>query len=265
MPTHSKQLTRMLLRFSIVTALMAAILSLVLSINELWSDEIEPFSLENHPFVLPQPSDSRSPCPALNTLANHGFLPHSGVGISRSDYIRAMREGYHLSTPLAVFLTYSGHVLLSQYSQISLFDLARHNYIEHNASLGHLDALRTQEYAPCRANRHLIDELISASSDGKVMNMHDFAVARVNREDAYNVSLDALHEEIAHGEMSMVLGIFGKGNDTVPVPWIQEWWLNERFPDDFAPTQQQTLWKTVKDSQEIRKMMREIRAKKRDA
>lgn len=26
------------------------------------------------PWVAPGPSDSRSPCPMLNTLANHGYL-----------------------------------------------------------------------------------------------------------------------------------------------------------------------------------------------
>ena len=27
-----------------------------------------------NPWVAPGPSDSRSPCPMLNTLANHGYL-----------------------------------------------------------------------------------------------------------------------------------------------------------------------------------------------
>lgn len=29
---------------------------------------------ETNPWSPPGPSDSRSPCPGLNTLANHGFL-----------------------------------------------------------------------------------------------------------------------------------------------------------------------------------------------
>jgi hypothetical protein len=27
-----------------------------------------------HPWIAPQPGASRSPCPALNSLANHGYL-----------------------------------------------------------------------------------------------------------------------------------------------------------------------------------------------
>ncbi|KAK1246486.1 hypothetical protein MKX08_000288 [Trichoderma sp. CBMAI-0020] len=35
----------------------------------------------------PGPEDSRGPCPALNSLANHGFLPHSGKNITAIDII----------------------------------------------------------------------------------------------------------------------------------------------------------------------------------
>lgn len=35
----------------------------------------------NHAFVAPNflAGDQRGPCPGLNALANHGYLPHSGV------------------------------------------------------------------------------------------------------------------------------------------------------------------------------------------
>ena len=157
--------------------------------------------------------------------------PHDGRGATQRDYIRALRQGYNLSLPLATFLTVSGHVLLAQYSHLSLADFSRHNFIEHDASLGHWDALATQEYAPDLPSRCLLNHTLKHSSDGRTMSMRDFTEARQERESAYpGRALDPLHEEIARGEMSMVLGIFGKGNDTVPVPWIQEWWLNERFP-----------------------------------
>lgn len=28
-----------------------------------------------HPYIKPGPTDLRGPCPGLNTLANHGYLP----------------------------------------------------------------------------------------------------------------------------------------------------------------------------------------------
>lgn len=191
---------------------------------------------------------------------NPGHRPHDGREITRTDYIRALREGYNLSLPLATLLTFGGHILLSQYSVLSLADLSRHNYIEHNASLGHRDAIGDEEYAPWKASPMLIDQLLNQSTDGQFMNMHDFAMARVIREKAYSHPLDALHEEIARGEMSMVLGIFGQGNETVPVEWIREWWLNERFPEGFVPSREQTLLKTVQGSIKVNLLMEEIRA-----
>ena len=46
-----------------------------LEIDDMINEPIEEFSLEKHPYVPPDLNwDSRSPCPALNTLANHGLL-----------------------------------------------------------------------------------------------------------------------------------------------------------------------------------------------
>lgn len=32
-----------------------------------------------HKFVPPGPGDQRGPCPGLNALANHNYLPHNGI------------------------------------------------------------------------------------------------------------------------------------------------------------------------------------------
>ena len=39
----------------------------------------------------PGPTDSRSPCPALNALANHGYLPRDGKNISPDVLQRAIQ------------------------------------------------------------------------------------------------------------------------------------------------------------------------------
>lgn len=36
-----------------------------------------------HKFVPPGPNDLRGPCPGLNALANHNFLPHSGIATAQ--------------------------------------------------------------------------------------------------------------------------------------------------------------------------------------
>ncbi|RCI09490.1 hypothetical protein L249_3968 [Ophiocordyceps polyrhachis-furcata BCC 54312] len=45
-----------------------------------------------HAFMPPRPDDRRGPCPGLNALANHGYLPRDGVG-TVDDFVRATNEG----------------------------------------------------------------------------------------------------------------------------------------------------------------------------
>jgi hypothetical protein len=43
----------------------------------------------------PGPNDSRSPCPALNALANHGYLPRDGKNIS-PDVLQRVLQVYSI-------------------------------------------------------------------------------------------------------------------------------------------------------------------------
>ncbi|KIJ38005.1 hypothetical protein M422DRAFT_83380, partial [Sphaerobolus stellatus SS14] len=62
-----------------------------------------------HPF-MPQGNQLRGPCPALNTLANHGYLPRNGV--ARPDQIvTAVMEGLNLGNDFAKFLAYQAFLL----------------------------------------------------------------------------------------------------------------------------------------------------------
>lgn len=41
----------------------------------------------------PGPGDLRSPCPGLNSLANHGFLPHDGKGMTIPVLVKGLADG----------------------------------------------------------------------------------------------------------------------------------------------------------------------------
>jgi len=46
-----------------------------------------------HKFVAPNlATDARGPCPGLNAMANHGYLPHNGVG-THTDFITGTFKG----------------------------------------------------------------------------------------------------------------------------------------------------------------------------
>jgi Peroxidase, family 2 len=46
-----------------------------------------------HAFVVPSGSDQRGPCPGLNAMANHNYLPHNGIG-TMEDFITGTQEAF---------------------------------------------------------------------------------------------------------------------------------------------------------------------------
>ncbi|KAH6905638.1 Chloroperoxidase [Coprinopsis sp. MPI-PUGE-AT-0042] len=63
-----------------------------------------------HPYKKPGPFDIRGPCPGLNTLANHGYLPRSGVATPQ-EIITAVMEGFNMENRIAVFVTYAAFIV----------------------------------------------------------------------------------------------------------------------------------------------------------
>lgn len=157
---------------------------------------------------------------------------------------------------------------------MSLQDLARHSCIEHNASLAHRDCRRDSEYAPTEVAARVLDRLTKDSSDGIGLTVDDVARARVRREKESmshcRVPLDQIHAEIARGEMALVVDIFGKplkenGEPELGIKLLQEWWMDERFPEGWAPQKKVGLLATIRTAAEIRTDMRELEKIDRDA
>ncbi|TVY48236.1 Aromatic peroxygenase-like protein [Lachnellula occidentalis] len=65
-----------------------------------------------HAFVPPNfaAGDARGPCPGLNAMANHGYLPHNGVG-SHLDFIQGTLDVFGMAADLSGFLTVLGATL----------------------------------------------------------------------------------------------------------------------------------------------------------
>ena len=82
--------------------------------------------------------DSRSPCPGLNSLANHGILPHSGKDLTVKMLTDAMQQvfniGFDLRTILAVGGVFASPTALTN-GTMNLDDLDKHDFIEHDGSL----------------------------------------------------------------------------------------------------------------------------------
>ncbi|KAL8663239.1 MAG: hypothetical protein Q9168_008125 [Polycauliona sp. 1 TL-2023] len=55
----------------------------------------------------PTASDKRGPCPGLNALANHGYIPHNGIAPATT-LITALGQAYGMAVDLAAFLSAYG-------------------------------------------------------------------------------------------------------------------------------------------------------------
>ncbi|KAH7351090.1 hypothetical protein BKA65DRAFT_251559 [Rhexocercosporidium sp. MPI-PUGE-AT-0058] len=63
-----------------------------------------------HQFVAPGPNDKRGPCPGLNAAANHGFIPHNGIG-TVSQFAVGLEEAYNFTPELGTVLATIGIAL----------------------------------------------------------------------------------------------------------------------------------------------------------
>ncbi|KIJ33933.1 hypothetical protein M422DRAFT_182714, partial [Sphaerobolus stellatus SS14] len=59
-----------------------------------------------HPFMPLRYGDMRGPCPGLNTLASHGYLPRNGI-VTPTQIINAVQDGFNMDNRLALILTYA--------------------------------------------------------------------------------------------------------------------------------------------------------------
>lgn len=65
---------------------------------------------KKHPWKPLRYGDIRGPCPGLNTLASHGWLPRDGIA-TPAQIVNAVQEGFNMGNDLAVFVTYAAHLV----------------------------------------------------------------------------------------------------------------------------------------------------------
>ncbi|KAL2835422.1 Chloroperoxidase [Aspergillus pseudoustus] len=95
-----------------------------------------------HHWHPPGPGDFRGPCPMMNTLANHNFLPHDGRNLTRAVVVDALKSGLNFNASLASLMFDMAIVANPQENAtyFTLDHLNRHNVLEHDASLSRADA-----------------------------------------------------------------------------------------------------------------------------
>ncbi|RYO92261.1 hypothetical protein DL766_001752 [Monosporascus sp. MC13-8B] len=164
-----------------------------------------PFSVK--PWVAPGLSDSRGPCPMLNTLANHGYLspphesPHDGRNLTIQDFGAALHEGLNLHVSFGAGLAAQAFQLLGA-DRIDLVDLNTPEVTEHQASLTRNDHSSGDSL---RLDPGRLEALL-ADSDTDYLDVASMARSRVRVEElSGRPPLSALVETQAAGEVGLLL------------------------------------------------------------
>ncbi|KAK4201586.1 putative peroxidase, partial [Triangularia verruculosa] len=170
-------------------------------------------------YAQPHPTAIRSPCPLLNALANHGYLPRDGRSFHQAELSAALKK-VGLSRALRLLDTHGELVL-------DLDQIGLPGFAEHDISLTRGDAAQGDHL---KAQPDLLQGLLASSSDGgRTMTTEDFACLRkrrieVQKKDNPGLLYGPLQYRISCAEIA-----FGDGN-TVPWEYVRALFVEERLP-----------------------------------
>ncbi|KAK5108139.1 hypothetical protein LTR62_008735 [Meristemomyces frigidus] len=195
------------------------------------------------PYVAPEEGDSRSACPMLNAMANHGILPHSGKNISFPDMNHKIRTTFNFGASFCFFVpNFSARFLSKSYAHdtFDLADLSLHapNAIEHDASLTRQDVALVPDQS--KPDLGLVHDLLGSATGkraagGTLLTKKDLSkVLSRRRAEARKTnpeySESFFHNMFGSANSSTMLTIFGGRVEDLR-PMLEE----ERFSDDWEP------------------------------
>ncbi|GAB9476452.1 Aromatic peroxygenase [Globisporangium polare] len=173
----------------------------------------------------------RSPCPALNALANHGYLPRDGKDITRAMFKEGIMSIYNIGEGVADFL-------VSQVPEtLSLDYLGTHNFIEHDASLVHADTYLGTD--PSLVDPTLLADVLGrANSQGRIGVTEIAAVRKARgqscKEVNPNCDLGVKPQFLMFAESSLLLlGLGGDQDQSISKVWAESFLSQEKIPADY--------------------------------
>jgi len=195
---------------------------------------------EYHP---PVEGDSRSACPMLNAMANHGILPHDGKNITFKDLNTKVRQTFNFAPSFCFFVPKFAADFLERSYWTGSFDLAELNMhapnaIEHDGSLTRQDVALVPDQG--KPDLKLVDELLKEATgtmpDGsprltipdlsRALSKRRYWAKKTNGE--YSESF--FHNFFGSSNSATMLTLFA-GSIADLTPMLTE----ERFPEHWEP------------------------------
>lgn len=187
--------------------------------------------------VEPRVSENRGPCPALNALANDGYLPHDGR-VTADQLVHAIHERLGVATSIAGVLAKAavdnfGKPGENGETVVDLSDLVRHGVIEHDASLTRPDS-RDGDAGPVCAP--LLEQLLGLSKDGQTLTLEDLATAhqlRIAQSSAGGHSVPIKASVLGLFEAAVLYQVL-RGKSSIALTEAREFLGTEHLPRAFV-------------------------------
>ncbi|PYH40186.1 peroxidase family protein [Aspergillus saccharolyticus JOP 1030-1] len=227
--------------------------------------------LGGHDFRAPGPFDSRSPCPGLNALANHGYLPRDGKNIDYEMINQAAQDAYNFES--GFYVDAVNMVFLFNISTTTrpnetfhLFDLARHDTIEADGSLTRNDIYFGDDvhfdatvWAPVARDLGLdhrdrpADRFVTVETAASATRNRYALAKHVNPQ--FNASM--LQQQFEYGTTALyLLTLWDDDQNAAPKAWVKALMGEDRIPFQEGFTRP----KVVKTSERIQNMTVAVRA-----
>ncbi|KAF4847279.1 putative sterigmatocystin biosynthesis peroxidase stcC [Colletotrichum siamense] len=190
------------------------------------------------PFKVPALDANRSPCPVLNALANHGYLPRDGMNINMEQLKFAFTKALNIDEKVTVKLAEPTFPISTtgNSSTVNLKDMEKHNVIEHDGSLSREDVAVT-------GNANKFDARVwngvKAHFTRETIDTKTMAIARKDRvavamktNPTFNMTEAQL--KLSFAESAFILGVLAGDfqNPQAPTKYMNVMFEQERFPFD---------------------------------
>lgn len=199
-----------------------------------------------HPWQAPPAGAKRGPCPGLNTLANHGYLPRNGI-VNPVDLIVGTFEGLNLSPDLAGILAAISFVGMGDLLQLKLSigdryglgdGLNHHGILEGDASVTRKDHYfgNSWDADPALVAQFINETNTYGNGDVSVWSLANsrFRAWDYGRTNNPQFDFNPWRMLVAYGESGFVhevlRGSFVKFDESM----IKSWFLEERFPKGWS-------------------------------
>ncbi|KAJ7188772.1 Chloroperoxidase [Mycena filopes] len=218
-----------------------------------------------HPFIAPGPNDQRGPCPAMNTLANHGYIPRNGIA-SFEQITLALMEAFNLelffgANMAANNMMTRGNPFIDRLSIGGASDLvpplpgkidgpvtggiAKHGRFEGDASMTRADAFigDNRDFQDLLYDLDLLqlgkfggDGPDGASTVFNVETLIGIKKQNIMMDQAANPKFEfaARRQAAAYGESAFMLNVFANGTTKqATLPIIGSFFRNQTFPQNW--------------------------------